>query len=116
MGDKMLLNHRISGIEGQGIVPLNSRVTSYLRLNIIAVHAVISSLMQAFADLIIVASRYNLLNGRAQHNRVLKLGRVRALLIAQRRIRFDDTRRDKVVQPQQILVVTESVKITSAKW
>ena len=66
--------------------------------------------------LIIVTTADNLLHSRPQENGVLELGSVTALDVDKGRIRFDNAAANQVVQAEQVLLLTKSVQITSAKW
>jgi hypothetical protein len=46
---------------------------------------------------------------------MLKLRGIRALLIHQRRVRLHDALGDEVVQPEEVLVLTQAVEVAAAE-
>lgn len=67
------------------------------------------------SHLIIISPTYHLLTIRPQQERMLKLRRVRALLIHQRRVRLHDALRDEVVEPEEVLVLPQAVEVAAAE-
>jgi hypothetical protein len=65
--------------------------------------------------LIIIPPRNNLLNIRPQQNRMLILRRITALNIHQRRVILHNPGLDQIIQPQQILIMPQTVQIPATE-
>ncbi len=66
--------------------------------------------------LIVVTPAKDLLAVRSKQEAMLKLCSITALLVHQWWICLDNTLVDQVVQAQQVLLVAQTVEITTAEW
>ena len=67
------------------------------------------------SSLVIIAAADHLLAGRTHDNRVLVLGRVRALDVAEGRVRLDDALLPQVLERHQVARLSESVQPAAAE-
>ena len=67
-------------------------------------------------SLIVVSTADYLFDIRSEKEGMFKLSGVTPLDITQWRIRFHDTRFDKVVQAQEVFVLPKTVQVPPAEW
>ena len=64
---------------------------------------------------IVITPADDLLNGRPQQESMLELSSVAPLDIDKRRIRFDNARRNEIIQPEQVFLLTETVEVPATE-